>query len=56
MPEGLVTAITSAVNTSSMLSNLSDLMPVIGTVLIFVFTYRMIKKLTKGASKGKLNM
>lgn len=56
MPEGLVTAMTGAVNTNTMFSNLTDLIPVVGAVVIFAFTYRMIKKILKGGSKGKVNL
>lgn len=52
----LVTAIQSAVSTSTMLSNLTSLIPAVGGVIVFAFTYRIVRKLLKGASKGKANI
>lgn len=49
----LVTALTTAVSTNSMITNLTSLIPVVGSVLIFAFTYRVIRKIISGASKGK---
>lgn len=51
--EGVVTALSSAINTTTMFSTLADLIPVVGGVLIFAFSYRMIKKVITGAAKGK---
>lgn len=51
--EGVVTALQGAVNTSNMFSTLADLMPVVGGVLVFAFSYRMIRKVITGAAKGK---
>lgn len=51
--QDLVTALTSAVNVNSMLSALTDFIPVVGAVLIFAFTYRVLRKIIKGASSGK---
>lgn len=50
---GLVTALQSAINTESMFTNLTSLVPVVGGVLIFAFTYRIIRKIIKGAQSGK---
>lgn len=52
----LVTAISSAVSTSTMFANLTSLIPAVGGVIIFAFTYRLVRKLLKGASKGKANI
>lgn len=52
----LVTAISSAVSTSTMFTNLTSLIPAVGGVVIFAFTYRLVRKLLKGASKGKANI
>lgn len=49
----LVTALTSAINTTTMFANLTSLIPVVGGVLLFAFTYRIIKKIITGAAKGK---
>lgn len=49
----LVTALTTAVSTNSMLSTLTDFIPVVGAVLIFAFTYRVLRRVISGASKGK---
>lgn len=49
----LVTAMQSAINTDAMFTNLTLLIPVIGGVMLFAFTYRIVRKIIKGASKGK---
>lgn len=49
----LVTALQAAVSTNSMFANLTSLIPVVGGVLLFAFTYRIIKKIITGAAKGK---
>lgn len=52
----VVTALQSAINTDTMFTNLSALIPVVGGVLIFAFTYRIIKKIVKGAQRGKASI
>lgn len=49
----VVTALQGILTTDAMFTNLSLLIPVVGGVLIFAFTYRIVKKIVKGASKGK---
>lgn len=49
----VVTALTSILTTDAMFTNLAALIPVIGGVLIFAFTYRIIRKIVGGAQKGK---
>lgn len=51
--EAVVTALKSILTTDAMFTNLASLIPVVGGVLIFAFTYRIVKKIVKGASKGK---
>ncbi len=51
--EGVVTALGQAINTESMFSTLGTLIPVVGGVLVFAFSYRMIRKIITGAAKGK---
>ena len=51
--ENVQTALQSAINTESMFANLSVLIPVVGGVLIFAFTYRIIRRIVGGANKGK---
>ena len=50
---GVVTALQSILTTDAMFTNLAALIPVVGGVLIFAFTYRIIKKIVKGAQNGK---
>lgn len=54
--EALVTALKSILTTDAFMANLTALIPVIGGVLIFAFTYRLVRKLIKGSSKGKANI
>ena len=52
----VATALQNAINTDSMFANLSTLIPVVGGVLLFAFTYRIIRKIVKGAQKGKASI
>lgn len=54
--EQLVTALQSILTTDAFMANFTKLVPVIGGVLIFAFTYRIVKKIIKGAQKGKANV
>lgn len=49
----VVTALQGILTTNAMFTNLASLIPVVGGVLIFAFTYRIIKKIVNGAQKGK---
>ena len=53
---GVVTALQSILTTDAMFTNLASLLPVVGGVLIFAFTYRIIKKIIKGAQRGKASI
>lgn len=53
---GVVTALQSAINTDAMFTNLGALIPVVGGLLIFAFTYRIIRRIVRGAGKGKANV
>lgn len=52
----VVTALQSAISTDAMFTNLSSLIPVVGGLLIFAFTYRIIRRIVKGAGRGKANV
>lgn len=52
----VVTALQSILTTDAMFTNLAALIPVVGGVLIFAFTYRIIKKIVKGAQRGKASI
>lgn len=52
----LVTALQGILTTDSLLGNLTTLIPVVGGLIIFSFTFRLIRKMIKGASKGKANI
>lgn len=49
----VVTALQGILTTDQMFTNLAALIPVVGGILIFAFTYRIIKKMVNGAQKGK---
>lgn len=51
--EAVVAALKGILTTDAMFTNLASLIPVVGGVLIFAFTYRIVKKIVSGASKGK---
>lgn len=52
----LVTALQGILSSSAMFANLTTLIPVVGGVLVFAFSYRIIRKMIKGASNGKANI
>lgn len=52
----VVNALTSILTTDAMFANLASLIPVVGGVLVFAFTYRIIRKIIKGAQKGKASI
>lgn len=54
--DGVVTALQGVLNTDAMFTHLGSLIPVIGGVLIFAFTYRIIRRIVKGGSKAKVNL
>lgn len=49
----LVSALQGILTTDSFMTNFTALVPVIGGVLVFAFTYRIVKKIITGAQKGK---
>lgn len=49
----VVTALQNILTTDAMFTNLAALIPVVGGVLIFSFTYMIVKKIVKGASRGR---
>ena len=49
----VVTALQGILTTDAMFTNLSALIPVVGGVLIFAFTYRIVRKIVSGAQRGK---
>ena len=49
----LVTALEGILTTDAFMANFTALVPVIGGVLIFAFTYRIVKRIISGAQKGK---
>lgn len=51
--ESVVTALQGILTTNAMFTNLASLIPVVGGVLIFAFTYRIIRRIVSGAQKGK---
>lgn len=53
---GLVTALESILTTDAFMGALTALVPVIGGVLLFAFTYRIVRKVVKGSAKGKANI
>lgn len=49
----VVTALQGILTTDAMFTNLAALIPVVGGVLIFSFTYRIIRRIISGAKNGK---
>jgi len=53
---GLAEALQGILTTDAFMTALTTLVPVIGGVLIFAFTYRVVRRLVKGGQKGKANI
>lgn len=49
----VVSALQGILTTDAMFTNLASLIPVVGGVLIFAFTYRIIRKIIGGAQRAK---
>lgn len=49
----VVTALQGILTTDAMFTNLAALIPVVGGVLIFAFTYRIIRRIVSKGQKGK---
>lgn len=49
----VVTALQGILTTDAMFTNLAALIPVLGGILIFAFTYRLVRRMVSGAPKGK---
>lgn len=49
----VVTALQGILTTDAMFTNLAALIPVVGGVLIFAFTYRIVRRIVGKAQKGK---
>lgn len=51
--QAVVTALQSILTTDAMFTNLAALIPVVGGVLIFAFTYKIIRRIVGKAQRGK---
>lgn len=51
--QSLVTALQGILTFDNLMSNFTALIPVIGGVLVFALTYRIVRRIISGASKGK---
>lgn len=51
--QAVVTALQSILTTDAMFTNLAALIPVVGGVLIFAFTYRIVRRIVSKAQKGR---
>jgi hypothetical protein len=52
----LVTALQGILTTDAFMGALTDLIPVVGGVLLFAFVYRIVRRMIKGTAKGKANI
>lgn len=53
---GWVSAFQGTWNTASMWTELTGAAALIGLVVVFAFGYRVVRRVVKGASKGKANI
>lgn len=51
--ENVVAALKGILTTDAMFSNLASLIPVVGGVLIFSFTYMIVRRIVSKAQRGK---
>lgn len=51
-----ITAITSTVSSDALWTEFGSVAPYIGAIALFVFGYTLVRRVTKGASKGKVRM
>lgn len=54
--DAMVNALKSIIDLDTFMTAFTKLLPVIGVVLIFSFIYGIVKKVIKGASKGKTRL
>ena len=54
--QGFVTALAAGLNSTALWTEATYAVPLIIIVAIFAFGYNIIRKVTKGASKGKFRM
>lgn len=52
----LTTALQGILTTDAFMGALTDLIPVVGGVLLFAFVYRIVRRMIKGTAKGKANI
>lgn len=54
--EGFVTAATGVVNSTSMWTEATHAVPLIGGIIVFALGFYIVRRVLKGASKGKFRM
>lgn len=54
--QGLASALQQAISFETMITNITAFVGLIAGVVIFAFSYRLVKKLVTGASRGKAKM
>lgn len=53
---GIVSQLTSGITSGGLFGTVSEIFPFIIIMVGFAFGYRVLKKVVKGASKGKANV
>ena len=51
-----ITALSAGVNSTALWTEATNAVPLIIAVVVFVFGYTIIRRVTKGAAKGKFKM
>lgn len=54
--QGFVTALTQSLNSTALWGEATYAVPLICGIAIFAFGYTIVRRVTKGASKGKFRM
>ena len=54
--EGIVTQLTTGITSDGLFGTVSEIFPFIIIMIGFAFGYKVLRKVVKGASKGKANV
>lgn len=53
---GIVSSLTSGITSAGLFGTVAEIMPFIVIMIGFAFGYKVLRKVVKGASKGKANI
>ena len=53
---GIVSSLTSGITSAGLFGTVAEIMPFVVIMIGFAFGYKVLRKVVKGASKGKANI